>query len=105
MTVVPLPPSPRFQHGRVCMTARVIELLRKGELDALGCLERHLGGDWGDVSAVETQANEAGLSGGDLLVSRYSNSSAVGPLVIVTIRSRRITKLMLLCEFLDDVAD
>ena len=106
MTVVPLLPSPRFPHGRVCMTSRVIDLVRRGELDALRCLERHLAGDWGDIAPVDRQANDAGLSGGDFLVSRYEHS---GPerttLVIMTIRSRRLTKLMLLCEFLDDVAD
>ena len=94
MTVLPLPPSHRFPHGRVCMTSRVIDLVRRGELDALGCLERHLAADWGDVPQVDKQANDAGLSGGDLLVSRYKNSGAE-TLVILTIQSRRLTKLML----------
>jgi len=103
MTVLALKP-PKFPHGRVYMTARLISLVREGKIDALGYLERHLSGDWGDLSRLERQANEAALAGGRLFVSRFNISSGL-ILVIVTNLERRLTKLMLLCEFLDDIDD
>lgn len=103
MTVIPLQP-PRFAHGRVTMSSRVIDLVQKRQLDVLGCLGRHLAGDWGDVSTPERQLNDAGLSGGSVLVSRF-NISPTTILVVLTNRERTLTKLMLLCEFLNDVDD
>lgn len=103
MTALSLTP-PRFPHGRVHMTSRVISLVREGRLDALGYLERHLAGDWGEMSRLEQQANDAGLTGGHLFVSRYSVAPDV-KLVIVTNVKFRLTKLMVLCEFLDDIDD
>src|SRR6185312_6794936 len=65
MTALALKP-PKFPHGRVYMTSRLISLVREGKIDALGYLERHLSGDWGDLSRLERQANEAALAGGRL---------------------------------------
>ena len=95
---------PRFPHGRVFLTARAVDLVREGKLDALSYLERHLAGDWGEASAPERNVNEAAITGGNLLVSRYTVAADVR-LVILTNLERRLTKLMLLCEFLDDIDD
>jgi hypothetical protein len=40
-------------------------------LAAEGALYRHLGGDWGDVSKVDSQANDAALKVGARLLSVY----------------------------------
>jgi hypothetical protein len=86
------------------MTSRVIGLVREGKLDVLGYLERHLAGDWGDLLRHEKHANDAALAGGHLFVSRFNVFPDVR-LVIVTRLERQLTKLMLLCEFLDDIDD
>jgi len=82
----------------------VIELVRGQRLDVLGFLDRHLAGDWGDLSVPERQLNDAALTCGGILVSRFVVSGSL-MLVILTHPRERITKLMLLDEFLENDVD
>ena len=94
----------RFDYGRVMFTEPIIELARAQCLDVLGCLDRHLTGDWSDLSNPQRQMNDAALMCGGVLVSRFVISDSV-TLVILTHQQGRLTKLMLLNEFLDDYVD
>ncbi len=96
--------SPRFQHGRVFMTECIVILARAGRGDILKCLERHLAGDWGDVSDARKEMNDAALERPGLIVSRYP-VTPTQQMVILTNEDRSLTKLMLLNEFLDDLYD
>jgi hypothetical protein len=96
--------SPRFHHGRVFMTECIVILAREGKADILKCLERHLAGDWGDVSEARKEMNDAAVERRGLVVSRYRVMTAL-EIVILTKEDRSLTKLMLLNEFLDDLYD
>jgi hypothetical protein len=86
--------APRFAHGRLVMTPSVRNLLRERRLDVLGFLQRHLNGDWGDLSDEDRQSNETALRAGDRLFSSYTVDSSV-KLWIITEADRSVTTLLL----------
>lgn len=95
--------KPRFSYGRVMLSTSVIVLARAQRLDVLGLLDRHLAGDWGDVSLPESQWNDIALVRGGALISRFVASDLI--LVILTHQQVQLTKLMLLDEFLENDVD
>jgi hypothetical protein len=94
----------RFDYGRVMISEPVVELARGQRLDVLGCLDRHLAGDWGDLPGSNRELNDAALTCGGILVSRFVISASL-TLVILTHQQGRLTKLMLLDEFLENDVD
>jgi hypothetical protein len=103
--MIPSISSPRcFSHGRVFMTSNVVTRVRRGELNVLQYLERHLTCDWGDASEARKELNDAAVEHRGVIVSRYGVPPAL-QIVIVTNGDRSLTKVMLLTEFLDDLYD
>lgn len=97
--------SPRFfSHGRVFMTSYIVTQARRGELNVLQYLERHLTCDWGEVSEARKEMNDAAVENRGVIVSRYDVPPTL-QIVIVTNGDRSLTKVMLLTEFLDDIRD
>ena len=87
--------QPRFRHGRVIMSSRVSDLVQQGRLDVQSYLQRHLSGDWGEVSAQTRQANEAALRTKDTLFSAYAIDSEL-KLWIITEADRTVTTLLII---------
>lgn len=86
---------PRFRHGRLIMSSRVSELVEQRRLHVQSYLQRHLNGDWGEVSAGTRQANEAALRTKEALFSAYAIDSEL-KLWIITEADRTVTTLLII---------
>lgn len=61
--------NPRFNPGRLMITRNAKDALPRVEVDT--AINRHLGGDWGDVCSSDWQANEDALKHEGRLLSVY----------------------------------
>lgn len=86
---------PRFRHGRLIMSSRVSDLVQQRRLHVQSYLQRHLNGDWGEVSAGTRQANEAALRTKEALFSAYAIDSEL-KLWIITEADRTVTTLLII---------
>ncbi len=77
------------------MSSGVAELIQQGKLDIQHYLDRHLAGDWGDVTPERAQANEHAIHRRDLLFSAYI-LTPVHKLWIITEADRSLTTLLLI---------
>jgi hypothetical protein len=84
----------RFRLGEFAYTAGAEQALKaSGQLPS-DFLERHLRGDWGNVSTLELALNEEGLKSGGQLKSIYR--TLLGEVIwIITEADRSKTTLML----------
>ena len=57
--------------GDVLATPGALEALSRSNRGALGYINRHIRGDWGDLDDEDKQANEAALQTGARLLSSY----------------------------------
>ena len=64
-----MPARHRFAPGSIVATPAALAITTPQQL--LDALERHLTGDWGDVSAVDAQANEDAVTHGYRVFSVY----------------------------------
>ena len=63
--------QPRFSLGQMVATPAALQLLERLEKNALEFIERHVKGDWGDLSDDDVQANEDALVDGSRILSSY----------------------------------
>ena len=61
----------RFPLGRVVTTPGELSLLAATSTDPAGLLERHQGGDWGDVPPEDAHENARSVRGGWRVLSSY----------------------------------
>ena len=88
----------RLQLCRLVMTPGVRHLVQEGQLDPLVYLERHLSGDWGNVSEPDRRANEQALRHKDRVLSSYQIAPTL-ILWIITECDRSATTLLLPHEY------
>ena len=81
-----------FQPGRIVATPGVVKTVPQEVLSA--ALERHLNGDWGDVSDNDRAANERVLRDGTRLLSVYHTPDKT-KFYIITEADRSATALLL----------
>lgn len=82
----------KFWPGNLYFTAAADrELLRE---DILKAIERHYGGDWGDLCAEDKDANEQALQFGGRLFSAYHDRKGV-KFWIITESDRSATTVLL----------
>jgi hypothetical protein len=81
----------KFQLGQVVITPHALGKLNSN--DILNALNRHVGGDWGELDKEDKQANDAALKSGGRLLSAY-RSGAV-KFWIITESSREVTTVLL----------
>jgi hypothetical protein len=63
--------KPKFELGKTVATPDALRaILKAGESPAV-FLDRHVAGDWGDVSEHDREANEMALIEGDRICSAY----------------------------------
>ena len=86
----------RFQMGHLGASPAVLEVVPKEELFQL--LERHLCGDWGDVSDNDARANEQALRHGLRIMSWYRTSGGAR-IQIITEADRSATTILLAKEY------
>ncbi len=85
--------SPLFELGQIVITSPA---LRKIHLeDIFPALERHAGGDWGNVTARDRRENLESLSEGFRLVSDYLDRNGSRFLIITEEgRSQTVVKIV-----------
>ena len=81
-----------FQPGRIVATPGVVKTVPQEVLSV--ALERHLNGDWGDVSDNDRAANERALRDGRRLLSVYHTPDKT-KFYIITEADRSATALLL----------
>lgn len=91
--------APLFSHGRVIMSAGVLALVQQEALNVPLYLERHLGGDWGDVTPQRSRANDQGIGNREMLFSRYTLRPDL-LLYVITSGDRTITSMWLVARVL-----
>lgn len=63
--------QPRFSLGQVVATPAALQTLERLGKNVLEFIERHVRGDWGDLSEDDQQANEDALVDGSRILSSY----------------------------------
>jgi hypothetical protein len=88
--------SEKFQPGRLTATPGVLQEITRDEI--LTALQRHLVGDWGDVSPVDHKANDDAVRDGGRLFSVYHSTDGV-KFWIITEGDRSMTTTLLPEEY------
>ncbi|MEO6191606.1 MAG: hypothetical protein ABIS20_01235 [Thermoanaerobaculia bacterium] len=83
-----------FDLGRVVATPGALAVLEESGEDPHLYLGRHVTGDWGEISSVDTAANMLALGIGDRLISSYRTSQGA-KLLVATESDRSVTCLFL----------
>lgn len=97
--------NPRFQLGRLMMTAAVRNWLVEDEA-RIAALSRHVGrlvarhaaGDWGETGPEDSAANERAIAHGDRVFSVYDTGEADHPRVWVITEADRSSMCVLFPE-------
>lgn len=91
------PKTPRFELGRLVATRGVVERMRT-DIDfadfVRDSLNKHMWGDWGDLSASDKEANEIAADLGDRLLSAYNGREGLPPLWVITEADRSATTIL-----------
>jgi hypothetical protein len=62
----------RFELGQVVGTPQAVRFCGEHHINIFDLLMRHASGDWGDLGANDTAANDAALVDGSRILSSYS---------------------------------
>lgn len=81
----------KFEPGRMFVTPGVLDAINHETIHSL--MDRHLAGDWGDVSPADAKQNEWSLVNGERLLSVYHVDDA--EIWILTERDRSATTVLL----------
>ena len=68
---------PRFELGRVVATPSALKVLDDARQSPAEFLDRHVRGDWGDLSDEDCESNEAALFDGSRILSAYVTRGAL----------------------------
>jgi hypothetical protein len=64
----------RFDPGKVVMTPGAMETIASARQRPSDFLQRHITGDWGELDAHDTRANESAMRSGLRLLSAYKTA-------------------------------
>jgi len=64
-------PQPKFEPGNLVATPAALEAIHESGQSPADFIDRHLVGDWGELSDDDRQANEDALSDGSRILSAY----------------------------------
>jgi len=87
-----------FQPGQIVATPGVLEAFRASGESPLTFLQRHLAGDWGDLSLEDIRENELRLQHGWRTLSAYALRTGV-KFWIITEADRSVTTFLLPDEY------
>jgi hypothetical protein len=88
----------RFPLGRVVATPGALSALEKAEQSPAEFLDRHVNGDWGEVTDADKQENELSVEQGFRILSAYT-TSAGDTIWILTEADRSATTILLPEEY------
>ncbi|WP_073664046.1 methyltransferase [Pseudomonas aeruginosa] len=63
--------QPLFAPGSLQLSEKVHWLARRGLIDSLSYVQRHVRGDWGEIDEATRQANDVALQQDNLMISHY----------------------------------
>lgn len=86
--------GPRFRLGKTVATPRALEALMFAGQSPTEFVDRHVRGDWGDLSDDDRKANEQALIDGDRLLSAYHTSKGT-KIWVITEADRSVTTILL----------
>lgn len=89
----------RFHLGLVLATPGALNALGDEGIQAEDLLNRHIAGDWGELSEGDRQENEVSLKEGFRILSSYSLPRTGVKLWIITEADRSVTTLLLPDEY------
>jgi hypothetical protein len=87
-----------FPLGQIVATQGALRALQKAEQEPQEFLNKHVNGDWGDVSEEDRQENEFSLKQGFRILSAYT-TSAGEHIWVVTEADRSATTILLPSEY------
>lgn len=88
-----------FNIGEIVGTPAAVRALNENYVLHADLLDRHVAGDWGDLSDEDKLANETALVDGDRLLSAYLLPGLNEKVYIVTEADRSHTTIMLASEY------
>jgi hypothetical protein len=88
----------RFALGRVVATPGALAALEKAEQQPAEFLDRHVNGDWGEISDEDREENEIAVQHGLRILSAYTTSSG-DQLWVLTEADRSATIILLPSEY------
>ncbi|EMQ8858222.1 methyltransferase [Pseudomonas aeruginosa] len=86
--------QPLFAPGTLKLSEKVHWLASKSLIDPLPYVQRHVRGDWGEVSEAERQMNSVALEQGAPMTSRFQITPRLY-LVVITSDDQRTTVVQL----------
>ena len=86
--------QPLFAPGTLKLSEKVHWLASKSLIDPLPYVQRHVRGDWGEVSEAERQMNDVALEQGAPMTSRFQITPRLH-LVVVTSDDQHTTVVQL----------
>jgi len=87
-----------FQAGHIVGTPGAFEALDRAQADPMVYLQRHLTGDWGDLDAEDTRANDQAVLDGTRILSAYTLPDET-KIWIITEWDRSVTTFLLSSEY------
>ncbi|RCI70548.1 methyltransferase [Pseudomonas aeruginosa] len=63
--------QPLFAPGTLKLSEKVHWLARKGLIDPLAYVQRHVRGDWGEIDEATRQANNVAIQQDNLMISQF----------------------------------
>src|SRR3546814_21171578 len=63
--------QPLVARGTLQFSEKVLVLARKGLIDPLALVQRHVRGDWGETDEATRQANDVAIRGDDPMTSHF----------------------------------
>lgn len=91
-------PSPRFAPGRIFATPAVVDALTGTSTSINDLVNRHVCGDWGDLSEADCQQNELSVATNRRILSSYVISGAL-TVWLITESDRSATTILLPGEY------
>ena len=92
---------PRFSLGRTLATPGALRVIEEAGQTPAEFLDRHVIGDWGEVSAGDAAANDESLRDGSRILSAYRTSTGVKIWIITEAKDdegQRVATTILLPE-------
>ena len=90
--------EPLFSLGRVVATRGAIAALDEAEQSPQEFLDRHIAGDWGEVSDEDKQENDWSVENGFRILSSYFTNKGT-KIWVITEHDRSVTTLLLPQEY------
>jgi hypothetical protein len=91
-------PAVNLPLGQLVFTPGALDALAKAGQNGKELLDRHCRGDWGDVNAQGSAANDRAITEGDRILSAYSLKDQT-KVWIITEADRSVTTILLPDEY------